>query len=120
MKIAFADFIAWDYKIDSAYQMALGGSQSALCYLAEGLAQQGHEVFLVNHTSDPGISRNVMCLSLEAVSVQLLQSLDALIVLNLAGQGMQLRSLIGDKTRLILWTHTKLQSNVESRAESHR
>ncbi len=104
MKIAFADFIAWDYKIDSAYQMALGGSESALCYLAEALAQQGHEVFLVNHTSAPGISRNVMCLSLDAVPVQLLQSLDALIVLNLAGQGMQLRSLIGDNTRLILWT----------------
>jgi hypothetical protein len=45
-----------------------------------------------------------MCLSLDGVPVQLLQSLDALIVLNLAGQGMQLQSLIGDKTRLILWT----------------
>jgi glycosyltransferase involved in cell wall biosynthesis len=104
MKFAFADFLAWDYKIDSAYQMALGGSQSALCYLAEALAKQGHEVFLLNHTSDPGLSRNVMCLSLEAVPKQLLQSLDALIVLNLAGRGIELRSLIGDNTRLILWT----------------
>lgn len=114
MKIAFIDFLPWDYKIASAYKMALGGSQSALCYLAEAVAQQGHEVFLLNHTSDPGLSRNVMCLSLEAVPKQLLQSLDALIVLNLAGQGMQLRSLIGDKTRLILWTgHAHNQPDVQ-------
>jgi len=104
MIIAFADFTNRDYKVESAYQMALGGSESALCYLAEALAQQGQEVFLVNHTSAPGISRGVMCLPFEAVPVQLLQSLDALIVLNLAGQGMQLRSLMGDKTHLIFWT----------------
>jgi glycosyltransferase involved in cell wall biosynthesis len=114
MKIAFVDFLAWDYKIASAYKMALGGSQSALCYLAEAVAQQGHEVFLLNHTSDPGLSRNVMCLSLEAVPKQLLQSLDALIVLNVAGRGIKLKSLIGDKTRLILWTgHAHDQPDVQ-------
>lgn len=95
MRIAFADFTNRDDKVESAYQMALGGSESALCYLAEALAQHGHEVFLVNHTSAPGISRGVMRLPFEAVSVQLLQPLDALIVLNLARQGMQLRSLNG-------------------------
>jgi glycosyltransferase involved in cell wall biosynthesis len=114
MKIAFVDFLAWDYKIASAYKMALGGSQSALCYLAEAVAQQGHEVFLLNHTSDPGLSRNVMCLSLEAVPKQLLQSLDALIVLNVAGRGIKLKSLIGDNTRLILWTgHAHDQPDVQ-------
>ncbi len=104
MKIAFADFIAWDYKVESAYQMALGGSQSALCYLAETLAQQGHEVFLLNHTSEPGISRGVMCLPINTTPVQRLHSIDALIVLNLPGHGLAIKPFLGDNTRLILWT----------------
>ena len=104
MRIAFIDFIKWDYKVESAYKMALGGSESASCYLAEALAKQGHQVFLLNKTSVPGMSRGVICLPLDTVPRQLLQSLDSLIVLKLAGQGMQIRSFIGDNTRLILWT----------------
>lgn len=104
MRIAFVDLANWDYTIESAYQMPMGGSESAACYLAEAIAKQGHEVFLLNGTSVPGMSRGVMCLSLNTVPKQLLQSLDALIVLKLAGQGQQIRHLIGDNTRLILWT----------------
>lgn len=115
MKIAFADFIGWDYKVESVYHMVLGGSQSALCYLAEALTAQGNEVFLLNHTSVPGMSRGVMCLSLDTVPVQLVQSLDALIVLNFAGQGIQLRPLLGNKTRLVLWTqHAHDQPGVQA------
>ena len=104
MRIAFLDPIHWDYKVESAYQKPLGGSQSALCYLAEALAKQKHEVFLLNSTSKAGISLGVMHFPLKTVPHQLLRSLDALIVLNLAGEGRQLRSLIGENTRLILWT----------------
>lgn len=70
MKIGFADFIDWDYKVESAYQIPMGGSQSSLCYLAEALAQQGHDVFLLNNTSAPGMSCGVMCLSWASTSVQ--------------------------------------------------
>lgn len=104
MKIAFADFVDWEYKIESVYKMPLGGSQSALCYLASALAKQGHEVFLLNETAQPGMSGGVMCLPLKTAPDELLQSLDALIVLNYAEEGMQLRSHIGNNTRLILWT----------------
>ena len=57
--LAFVDFISWDYTIDAAYQRPLGGSQSALCYLAEQLAARGHTVQLINNTAMPGASRGV-------------------------------------------------------------
>ncbi len=106
MKIGFADFIDWDYKVESAYQIPMGGSQSSLCYLAEALAQQGHDVFLLNNTSTPGMSRGVMCLSWATTSVQMLRSLelDALVVVPVPGFGVELRSDLGENTLLILWT----------------
>jgi glycosyltransferase involved in cell wall biosynthesis len=105
MKIAFWDFIGWDYQVESVYQMPLGGSQSALCYLAEAMAKLGHDVFLLNCTSISGLSRGVTCLHWRD-SGEVLQSLDAIIVLSIAGQGRQIRKLIGKHTRLILWLHT--------------
>jgi len=87
MKIAFVDRLHWDYLIESAYKIPLGGSQSALCYLAEALAKLGHEVFLLNNTSVATMSCGVMCLPLKNTPVNLLQSLDALIVLNMPGWG---------------------------------
>ncbi len=106
MKIAFIDPSDWDYRVESAYQMPMGGSQSALCYLAETLAKQGHEVFVFNQTSNPGISRGVNCLSfpLNRVSEAVRRSLDVAIILNVAGKGIPLRQFLGDKIRLILWT----------------
>ncbi len=109
MKIAFADPIACDYTIETPYQQPLGGSQSALCYLAEELASQGHEVFLLNHSKTPRISRGVLCLPLPLTNLdpEKLQGLDALVVLNLAGYGAKLRSHLSEQTQLILWTgHT--------------
>ena len=104
MKIAFVDFVPWDYTIENVYQMPLGGARSALCYLAQALAQQGHEVFLLNQTSVPGVSRGVRCLPLSTVSHKLLKSLDALIIKLIAGKGKALRTIIGENIPLILWT----------------
>ncbi|MBK4728909.1 tetratricopeptide repeat protein [Oxynema sp. CENA135] len=106
MKIAFLDLSTWDYKIESAYQIPLGGSQSALCYLAENLAKQGHEIFLLNGTKTPGRSRGVSCLPLDDNDDirQLFRSLDAAIVLNQAGWGKKLKPLLGYATKLFLWT----------------
>jgi len=38
MKIAFLDNIGWPYLVESAYESPMGGTQSAVCYLAEELA----------------------------------------------------------------------------------
>lgn len=114
MRIAFVDFSPRDYKVESVYRIPVGGSESALCYLAEALATQGHDVFLLNNTSESGISCGVMCLPLSDVPHQLLRSLDVLIVLNMAGEGVNLRSLLGEDTRLLLWTgHTEDQPAVQ-------
>lgn len=115
MRIAFVDFINWDYKIETVYDRPLGGSHSALCYLAAELAKQGHEVFLLNNTKEPGMSLGVNCLRLDSIPYQLLHSFDALIVLNLAGWGMQNKALFSDRTRLVLWTgHTPDQPAMEA------
>src|SRR5437867_3747323 len=105
MRLAFVDWIPWDYRVDSAYQMPLGGSQSALCYLTEELAKLRHEVFLFTYTSMPGDCHGVQCVSLrQPVPLELIHSLDAMIVLNGTGQGRALRSQLAAPTRLILWT----------------
>lgn len=110
MKIAFLDFSNWDYQVESPYQRPLGGSQSALCYLAEALAKLGHEVFLFNGTSQATRSRQVNCLPLPQVFApnspyqSVVNSLDVAIVLNQAGKGIQLRKVLAKKTRLVLWT----------------
>ncbi len=103
MRIAFTDPIQWDYNVESAYQLPLGGSQSALCYLAETLAKQGHDVFLLNNTSKAGLSSGVMHFPLRSVPHQLLRSLDAMIIWNTPTLGQQIKSLLGDKTCLVLW-----------------
>lgn len=105
MRLTFADIIPWDYRVDTPYRRPLGGSQSALCYLAEALAELGHEVSLLTFTTEPGRCRGVECLSLhQPVSLAWLHSQDAVILLNSAGQAQAMRQQMGPKTRLILWT----------------
>ncbi len=121
MKIAFVSFIEWDFNIETPYQIPLGGSQSAMCYLAEAMAHQGHEIFLFNNTTQTGIFRQVNCFPLNNIPLEVLQSLDVLIILNFAGGGLHLKTLIGTKTKLILWTqHAADQSamaNLNNQAE---
>ena len=59
MRIAFVDPILWDFTVDTPYERPLGGSHSAMCYLASELARGGHGVSLVNGASAPGAYRGV-------------------------------------------------------------
>jgi len=104
MRIAFFTIAELEFGVDSAYQVPLGGSESALCYLAEALAQQGHEVFLLHNTSAPGLSRGVHCLRAEPQVVKTLQPLDALVVQNATGWARVLPPLLLPNTLLVLWT----------------
>jgi glycosyltransferase involved in cell wall biosynthesis len=104
VRIIFVDDIAWDYTIDSAYGRPLGGSQSALCYLAEELARQGHAVALVNNTTTPGQSRGVEMWSLAGDwAAAFRPPPDAVVVLNSTDWGVRLRPLVGRQARIVLW-----------------
>jgi glycosyltransferase involved in cell wall biosynthesis len=104
MKIAFLDTMIIDYVIETVYQRPMGGSSSALCYLAEELAKQGQEVFVLNRTTTPGVSRGVTCLPFETLQPELRHSFDVLVVSNMAGQASQIRAMLNPKTKLILWS----------------
>ena len=48
--LCFVDMMGLpDYDCDTPYERPLGGTQSALCYYAEHLAQAGHTVTVLNH-----------------------------------------------------------------------
>jgi glycosyltransferase involved in cell wall biosynthesis len=104
MRIAFTTPAKLEFGIESAYRIPLGGSESALCYLAEALAQKQNEVFLLNNSSAPGFSRGVRCLRAESQVLKSLEPLDALVVQNCAGQGPGLRRLLAGAASLVLWT----------------
>ena len=52
MKILGIDCCDWQYTVDSPYEMPMGGSQSAMCYLWKELALRGHEMTLANDLPD--------------------------------------------------------------------
>ncbi len=103
MQIALVDFIAWDYSIDTVYQRPLGGSQSALCYLAEQLVQRGHDVHLINNARLPGVSRGVVHLPLEKARPETWRAFDAVVLLNAVKQGAAIRPLLKPEARMISW-----------------
>ena len=104
LRVAFVCFNHLPYHLETPRRLPLGGSESAVCYLAEALAQAGHETFLLHPCSAPEQSRGVQCLPLPASGLPPLLALDALVVLNLAGRGRDLRRLLAPATALIYWT----------------
>ena len=105
MRIAFVDLAAWDYSIDAPASVPLGGSQSALCYLAKELARLGHEVTLVNRTTLTGISDGVTyCPVTSVAAAQKLSECDVAILQNAAGPAAEIKALLAPRSRLILWT----------------
>jgi glycosyltransferase involved in cell wall biosynthesis len=106
MDLVFFDPMNWDYNVRTPLERPLGGSQSALCYLAAELARQGHRVSLLTATSQPGPTLGVNCLSAPNTPISFLsQPFDAVVVLNgPAGVGPQLRPRLAPATPLVLWT----------------
>lgn len=107
MKIAFLDASGWDFTLDTPYERPLGGSQSALCYLAEAMAALGHEVRLLNGRKDPVLSRGVLVGWLNArASVEALRDFDAVVALNGIDTTLarRIRDLVGPKPYFVFWT----------------
>ena len=103
--IAFIDPTRGDYTPDTPRRQPLGGSQSALCYVTEGLAAAGLTVTLVNGTRTPGTVRGVRCVPMAAMSLDALCGFDVVVLLNGCAPELvaRLRAAPGER-RLVLWT----------------
>ena len=120
MRIAFVDPIDWDYTIETPYQQPLGGSQSALCYLAEALARRGHRVCAFTRTASPGSYRGVGCLPIETLpqATHAFQ-VDVWVILNSPEPGSWLRSQFGTRSKVVLWVqHAADQPAVRAVSDS--
>jgi glycosyltransferase involved in cell wall biosynthesis len=106
MHVVFLDRINWDYHVGTPYERPLGGSQSALCYLAVELARLGHRVTHLSATRQPRQILGVDCLPLYDTDISFLaQPFDALVVVNAnASLCLQLRPCLAASTPLVLWT----------------
>ncbi|TAL06758.1 MAG: glycosyltransferase [Chloroflexota bacterium] len=105
-RIVFLDRIPWDYRVDTPGLRPLGGSQSALCYLAQALAELGHEVETVTHTSQPGRIDGVLCRSAPKTGFEVFHQADAVVVLNDPDLAVAraIRAAVGPKGLVLLWT----------------
>ncbi|WP_188263197.1 tetratricopeptide repeat protein [Azospirillum tabaci] len=105
VKIAFLDPAGGDYTPDTPRFRPLGGSQSALCYLAEALAAAGLEVTLVNGTRTAGVVRGVRCLPAGAMPWEGVRAFDVVVLLNGCPTEAltRLRAALDGGRKLILW-----------------
>lgn len=106
MRLCFVDYANWDYNVDAPLLGPLGGSHSAMCYLAAALAKDGHEITAMTGTKRPGTVLGVECINIENSNPWFFKNraYDAIIVLNGgAGYGV-MRDTLPSATRLILWT----------------
>jgi glycosyltransferase involved in cell wall biosynthesis len=104
MRIAFVDVSRWDYTVETAYRQPLGGSHSALCYLAENLALLGHELRLFNAVGQVSISRGVTCAPLARIAASAWKELDVVVLQNWSKLGVELRPRLRHDAKLMLWT----------------
>ncbi|WP_448527943.1 O-linked N-acetylglucosamine transferase family protein [Parathermosynechococcus lividus] len=108
MRILFIDRISWDYTLQTPYERPLGGSQSALCYLADHLSQRGHQISLFKFNNVPHIEivRGVPHFPLSLLTAEFLEYLnpEVAILLNRGFGNQDLRAMLPPATRLVLWT----------------
>jgi protein O-GlcNAc transferase len=104
MRIAFTDFTDADYTVATPLVQPLGGTQSAACYLCRRLAEMGHQIFLVNRTSTPGVFERVEHLKLVEDEPEQFAALnlDALVAIQQPLHGKYLKAAVGENVRLVL------------------
>lgn len=107
MRLAFFDAIPWDFNVRTPYDAPLGGSQSALCYLASHLAAAGHQIWLINNGTALGMIDGVEHLNFRQVNADQINKLhlDACIVVNDSRIGGAVRDLVGARVPIVLWVH---------------
>jgi glycosyltransferase involved in cell wall biosynthesis len=103
VRIVFYDRTPVDYTAETPLQRALGGSESALCYLSIELARLGHSVALITNTSAPGNYLGVECSNhRDAGTNAILAGADVIVNSNEA-LGRFLRDNLRVTKPLVLW-----------------
>jgi glycosyltransferase involved in cell wall biosynthesis len=106
MNWVFIDPLPWDYDVATPLARPLGGSQSALCYLARALSRRGHTVATLTATTRPREIEGVRCWNREHFPLSLF-SKPQTIAVELNGPAdiaTQFRTLIPSSVPLVLWT----------------
>jgi len=102
----FLDARPQEYDVATPLATPMGGSQSALCYLATALAARSHGVTMMSGITAPRVVDGVRCLPNDRLPPDLLsQDNTVLVVLNgPADHAVQLRQIVPRQTKLVLWT----------------
>ena len=119
LKIVFVD-PTLAYTATTPLEQPLGGSHSAVCYLAEALAAAGHRPVLLNGVQTTGVSRGVKWMSRDRPAREIATLLPDVVVGVLSALDTRnYRSLFGPRPRLVLWTqHAHDQPAVEPLREA--
>lgn len=106
MNWVFLDFIPWDFDVGTPLVKPLGGSQSAMCYLAAALARRGERVTTLTGTKEAKIVQGVRCLPYENIPAEIFAPADTVTVLLNGPANMvhAVREVIPQGKPLILWT----------------
>jgi glycosyltransferase involved in cell wall biosynthesis len=103
MRISFIDPSGLDYHLATPLKRGLGGSQSALCFLAAALARRHHDVAVVNGISKPREDEGVRFLPVQTASGELVNRADVVIVQN-GAIGETLRERFAVRKPKVLWS----------------
>lgn len=111
MKLGFVNFTPLKYDVETPLLEPLGGSESAMCYLAVQMARDGHIVTLFRRNEEEFTKSGVIHKSVNKI---ISSDLDFLIIQNTPYFGLQIKERINPKTKLILWSqHASNQPAVE-------
>jgi glycosyltransferase involved in cell wall biosynthesis len=104
MRIALIDPTRWQFTVDTPYMQPLGGSHSAVCYLAVELARLGHVVTIYNGIMNPIEQDGVETRNCSEVQAGTLNKFEYVIIVN-AAIGRTLRRDYRVNVPMVLWTH---------------
>ncbi|MEK6936678.1 MAG: glycosyltransferase family 4 protein [Nanoarchaeota archaeon] len=112
MKIGFVNLTPLVYDVETPLSSPLGGSESAMCYLAQHLSTAGHEITLFRKSNGEFNKSGVTHLPINKIKDELL---DFLIIQNTPFSAPKIKKIISRKTNMIFWSqHAADQKAVES------
>lgn len=107
MRLAFIDTYRAGYDPSTVNNRALGGMQSAVCYLTAELAHLGHEVLLLNNIKEGKKSLGVLCCPLSDEHLRnIFDKFKPQIVIGILGATIaeSFRPYCSNSVKWVLWT----------------